>query len=228
MVHNGPTYTPPVGGEPGVGRPGPPAILLVEDSPEDSEITVRGLASAGVTVPILHCTDGDDALDYLYRRERYAEDGHLAPRPGLILLDLNLPGTDGREVLETIKRDRTLSSIPVVVLTTSANESDIDSCYRLGANSYIQKAVDLAVFRSDIARLTNYWLATVTLPKEMPDSLTLVVPGSIANPSTSSTSVGCHLDASLNREARIDWMIQKLGQLAAASGAVGSRKKRTL
>jgi len=100
MVQSGPTHTRP-GGEPDGGRPGPPAILLVEDSPEDCEITVRGLASAGVTIPILHCADGDDALDYLYRRARYAEDGHPAPRPGLILLDL--PGTDGLEVLKTIK-----------------------------------------------------------------------------------------------------------------------------
>ncbi len=83
------------------------------------------------------------------------------------MLDLNLPGTDGREVLEMIKRDGTLRSIPVVVLTTSADESDVDSCYQLGANSYITKATDVAAFRRDIAQLTSYWLGTVVLPREI-------------------------------------------------------------
>jgi CheY-like chemotaxis protein len=140
-----------------------PPILLVEDSPEDFEATVRALRKAGVANPVYRCEDGDEALDYLHRRGRYA-DPATAPRPGIILLDLNLPGTDGREVLEEIKADASLQLIPVVVLTTSTDERDVERCYRAGANSYIKKPVDLDGFLQAIRRLTEFWFEVVILP----------------------------------------------------------------
>ena len=140
-------------------------ILVVEDSPEDYETTVRSFKRAGVANAIKHCVDGDEALDYLFQRGPYA-DAKSAPRPGVILLDLNMPGTDGREVLTQIKQDPNLHNIPVIVLTTSDDERDIDGCYRDGANSYIQKPVDLPKFIEAIQRLSDYWFEIVLLPKQ--------------------------------------------------------------
>ena len=139
-------------------------ILIVEDSPEDFEATVRALNKSGLHNPIFHCSDGEDALDYLYRRGEYGSEDN-APRPGIILLDLNLPGTDGREVLEEIKQDANLKKIPVVVLTTSTDERDIEACYASGANSYVQKPVDLDGFVRAIQRLKDYWFQIVVFPK---------------------------------------------------------------
>jgi CheY-like chemotaxis protein len=139
-------------------------ILLVEDSPEDFEITVRAFRRTNMANPIHRCTDGEDALDYLYQRGTYA-DPALAPRPAIILLDLNLPGTDGREVLAEIKQHERLKLIPVVVLTTSADEVDIRNCYLAGANSFVQKPVDLAGFIAAVQRLKDYWFEIVLLPK---------------------------------------------------------------
>lgn len=139
-------------------------ILLVEDSPEDFEATERALRRAGLKNPIYRCVDGEEALDFLHRRGNYG-DGADAPRPGIVLLDLNLPGTDGREVLVEIKGDPVLKQIPVVVLTTSSDQRDIDACYRAGANSYIQKPVDMDGFIKAIERLHGYWLEVVILPK---------------------------------------------------------------
>lgn len=140
-------------------------ILLVEDSPEDFEVTRRAFRKSGLKNPVVLCTDGDQALDFLHRRGRYA-DPALSPRPGIILLDLNLPGTDGRQVLEEIKRDEELKQIPVIVLTTSNDERDVAACYRAGANSYVHKPVDLEGFMSAIARLNDYWFEVVILPRE--------------------------------------------------------------
>ena len=139
-------------------------ILLVEDSPEDFETTVRSLHKAGLKNPIVRCVDGDDALDYLFQRGEYGSPASV-PRPGIVLLDLNLPGTDGREVLEEVKKDPTLKAIPIVVLTTSSDERDIEKCYQLGANSYIQKPVDLDGFMKSMARMKDYWFEVVILPK---------------------------------------------------------------
>ena len=139
-------------------------ILLVEDSPEDFETTERAFRKSGLRNPIFRCSDGDDALDYLHRRGAYA-DPEKSPRPGVILLDLNLPGTDGREVLSEIKADPALKQIPVVVLTTSRDERDVDACYKAGASSYIQKPVDLDGFIKAIERLNGYWFEVVILPK---------------------------------------------------------------
>lgn len=140
-------------------------ILLVEDSPEDFEATERAFRRAGLKNPIFRCADGDAALDFLYRRGRYA-DPASAPRPGIVLLDLNLPGTDGREVLEVVKADANLKQIPIVVLTTSSDERDVQACYRAGANSYIQKPVDLDGFMRAIEHLNGYWFEVVILPRE--------------------------------------------------------------
>lgn len=139
-------------------------ILLIEDSPEDYEATLRAFRRAGLKNPIYHCSDGEDALDFLYRRGAYT-DPEASPRPGVILLDLNLPGTDGRQVLAEIKEAEQLKDIPVVVLTTSADERDITACYRAGANSYIQKPVDVDGFIQAIERLNGYWFEVVILPK---------------------------------------------------------------
>lgn len=140
-------------------------ILIVEDSPEDFEATSRAFRRAGLRNPMLHSASGDDALDYLHRRGEY-RDPARAPRPGIILLDLNLPGTDGREVLQEIKNSEPLSSIPVIVVTTSADKRDIDACYRAGASSYIQKPVNLDGFMRAIQRLHDYWFEVVILPRE--------------------------------------------------------------
>lgn len=139
-------------------------ILLVEDSPEDYEATVRAFRKSGLKNPIHRCEDGEEALDYLFRRGRYADPGS-SPYPGVILLDLNLPGTDGRQVLTEIKNDERLKTIPVVVLTTSLDERDIDACYRAGANSYIQKPVDIDGFVKAIERLNGWWFEVVILPR---------------------------------------------------------------
>jgi two-component system, response regulator len=138
-------------------------ILLVEDSPEDYEATVRAFKRSGLSNPIFRCEDGENALDFLHRRGPYS-DPERAPRPGVILLDLNLPGTDGREVLTEIKSDDQLKQIPVIVLTTSNDARDVESCYQAGANSYIQKPVDTEGFVRAIERLNGYWFEVVVLP----------------------------------------------------------------
>ncbi len=139
-------------------------ILLVEDSPEDFEATVRAFKKSGLKNPIVRCEDGDGALDYLYRRGPWA-DPEESPRPGVILLDLNLPGTDGREVLTEIKKHDQLRHIPVIVLTTSNDQRDVEACYQAGANSYIQKPVDMDGFLKAIERLNGYWFEVVVLPR---------------------------------------------------------------
>jgi CheY-like chemotaxis protein len=139
-------------------------ILLVEDSPEDREATIRALKKAGLANPINCCVNGDDALDYLFRRGKYVAPS-LAPRPNVILLDLNMPGTDGREVLTEIKQSEELKSIPVIILTTSTDSRDVASCYQMGANSYVKKPVDLEGFMLSVQRLKDFWFEVVVLPK---------------------------------------------------------------
>jgi CheY-like chemotaxis protein len=139
-------------------------LLLVEDSPEDYEATVRSLTRSGLANPIFRCENGESALDYLFRRGEFALQNN-APRPGLILLDLDLPGIDGREVLAQVKNDPELKTIPVVVFTISNDEKEVEECYQAGANGYVKKPVDLEGFLKAIQRLTNYWFEIVILPK---------------------------------------------------------------
>ena len=141
-----------------------PLLLVVEDSDEDFEATQRTLKKIGAGATIVRCVDGDDALDRLFRRGIYSAPANL-PVPSLILLDLNLPATDGREVLAMIKRDNALKLIPVVVLTTSSNPKDIDVCYRNGANSYMIKPVNLQQFTYQLQLVYNYWFGAVQLPE---------------------------------------------------------------
>ena len=143
-------------------------ILMVEDSPEDYEATRRAFSKAKLANPIKRCKDGDEALAYL---ESMAENGGDREEssdklPGLILLDLNLPGTDGREVLAKIKAHHRLKKIPVVVLTTSSDERDIEKCYDWGANSYVLKPVDIDGFMTAIQRIKDYWFEIVLLPND--------------------------------------------------------------
>ena len=139
-------------------------ILLVEDSPEDYEATMRALRKSRLRNPIYWCKNGDLALDFLYQRGQYA-DPVQAPRPGIILLDLNMPGTDGREVLSSIKAHDGLKSIPVIILTTSSDERDIAACYQAGANSYVTKPVDLDGLFHALQRLQEFWLELAVYPK---------------------------------------------------------------
>ena len=144
----------------------PPLLLVIEDSNEDFEAFQRYVRRSPLTIPIYRCIDGDDALAFLYRTGRYA-DPQSAPRPGLILLDLNLPGTDGREVLRKIKQDETLKILPVVVFTTSNNPKDIETCYRQGINSYIVKPMDFDRLKHSIEILIDYWFDTTILPTDI-------------------------------------------------------------
>jgi CheY-like chemotaxis protein len=142
------------------------SILIVEDSDDDYFATERAFKKSCLLNPVYRCTNGDQALDFLFRRGVYA-DSESAPRPGMILLDLNLPGTDGRDVLGIIKSDQNLNLIPVIVLTTSDAEQDVARCYAAGANSYVKKPVNLTGFVEAIARLKEYWLEVALLPKEL-------------------------------------------------------------
>jgi CheY-like chemotaxis protein len=141
----------------------PIVILLVEDDPAHAEIVKRNFEGFRLANRLMHVTDGQAALDYLYRREEF-RDPNQSPRPGLILLDLRLPKVDGLEVLKTIKSDPDLSSIPVVILTTSAAEADVVRAYDNHANSYLVKPVDFRQFVSLMDALGYYWLAWNEFP----------------------------------------------------------------
>ena len=135
-------------------------VLLVEDSPEDVELTLHALQAAKIRNRVHVARDGAEALDFLFRRGEY----HDAPTPDLILLDLNLPKVDGREVLEEIKRDERLGRIPVIVVTSSEAEEDVARSYRLHANAYVTKPIDPAVFLRAVNAIGRFWLEIVRLP----------------------------------------------------------------
>jgi CheY-like chemotaxis protein len=135
-------------------------ILLVEDSPGDVRLTTQALKRGRVSNTLHVVGDGEQAVDFLKRRGAHAN----APRPGLILLDLNLPIMDGREVLAEIKADPELRRIPVVVLTTSKADEDIARTYDLHANAYITKPVDYQQFMSVVGQIEAFWLTVVELP----------------------------------------------------------------
>lgn len=135
-------------------------ILLIEDSPADIELTRQALAEARIANEVTVVSDGEAASDYLHRRSPYES----VPRPDLILLDLNLPKKDGRELLSEIKTDDSLRAIPVVVLTTSASDEDVLYAYREHVNSYMRKPVRLLDFINIVRTIEQYWLGIVTLP----------------------------------------------------------------
>jgi len=135
-------------------------ILMVEDNPGDVRLTREALKGGKVWTRVNVVEDGVAALDYLYRRPPH----EAAHRPDLILLDLNLPRMDGREVLATIKSDPSLKLIPVVVLTTSQAEEDVLRAYHLSANCYVTKPVDLHQFNHIVQSIEQFWLTVVTLP----------------------------------------------------------------
>lgn len=140
----------------------PIEVLLIEDSPGDVRLTREAFKDAKVHVNLHVASDGVEAMAFLRCEDKYAD----APRPDLILLDLNLPKKDGREVLEEIKESPSLKIIPVVVLTTSASEEDILRSYQYHANCYITKPVALDGFLKVVNSIDNFWLSIVKLPHE--------------------------------------------------------------
>jgi CheY-like chemotaxis protein len=143
----------------------PIIILMADDDEDDRMLTAEALEESRLSNQIHFVENGEEALDYLYRRGRYA-DPKLSPRPGLILLDLNMPKKDGRETLREIKADPQLRRIPVVVLTTSRAECDVYRSYDLGANTYIAKPVTFDSMVEVMKILGNYWFTLVELPPE--------------------------------------------------------------
>lgn len=135
-------------------------ILLVEDNPGDVRLTVEALRGARVANQLHVVSDGEDAIQFLRRRGRFAD----AVRPDIVLLDLNLPRLDGREVLQDIKSDPDLTTIPIIVLTSSSAEADIARSYELHANCFVSKPGDFGQFINAVRSLEAFWLKTVKLP----------------------------------------------------------------
>lgn len=146
----------------------PIEILLVEDNHVDVKLTREALAEAKIRNNMHVARDGEEALDFLFQRGRFKD----AVRPDIILLDLNLPRIDGREILATIKEDSSLRRIPVVVLTTSRSDQDIISSYDLNVNCFVTKPVDMIQFIEVIKSIEHFWFTVVALPQS--DSLTAV------------------------------------------------------
>jgi two-component system, response regulator len=138
-------------------------ILLVEDNPSDAELALHALKKSKVGNRILHVRDGEEALDFLFSRGEYSA-RFAAARPTLVLLDLKLPKVTGLQVLEQVKNDPRTRAIPVILLTSSKEESDMASGYQLGVNSYIQKPVSFSEFQEVVRQLGMYWLLVNTRP----------------------------------------------------------------
>lgn len=137
-------------------------ILLVEDNPDDVELTMHALNRNNIVNPVEVVRDGQEALDYLFYQGKYSNSTH--PFPSLILLDLKLPKVDGIEILRRIKQNKSLKVIPVVVLTSSKEERDVIESYDLGVNSYIRKPVDFDQFVETVKQTGFYWLLINELP----------------------------------------------------------------
>jgi two-component system, response regulator len=144
-----------------------PTILLVEDSTDDYDAAVRSFKAAHLDNPVHWCKTGRDALDYLKNEGAHAR-GPVCRLPALILLDLNMPGLDGKKVLAIAKQDPVLKKIPIVILTTSGDERDVTQCYELGASTYIQKPVDFDGLIRAVSRIKDYWFGIALLPGENP------------------------------------------------------------
>ena len=141
----------------------PAQILLVEDNPGDVRLTKEAFKQGRIENDLYVVSDGAEALDFLSQRSEYTD----VPRPDLILLDLNLPGKDGEEVLEELKDDPSLRSIPVIVLTSSRAEEDIVKSYELHANAYLTKPVDPDEFIETVRAFEKFWFSVVRLPPEV-------------------------------------------------------------
>lgn len=140
-------------------------VLIIDDSEDDVETTLRALKKAGIPLDKTHhCENGEEALAYLLQKET---DSPLCAEhiPALILLDLNMPGKDGKKVLDEIRKEPSLKLIPVIIMTTSNDPKDVTECYAMGANSFIRKPVDLDDFYCAIESLVRYWFETVILPE---------------------------------------------------------------
>ncbi len=135
-------------------------ILLVEDNAGDARLAKEAMRDSKIRNTLHHVGDGEEAMEFLYQKGKHAD----APRPDLILLDLNLPRKDGRAVLEEVKTDDNLKRIPVVILTTSSDEQDILRSYNLHANCYITKPIDLTQFLKVVQSIEDFWLTIVKLP----------------------------------------------------------------
>jgi len=142
----------------------PITILLADDDEEDRELARDALQDSKLANEMRFVVDGQDLMDYLHREGRYADPSADAPRPGIILLDLNMPKKDGREALAEIKADPSLRRIPVVVLTTSSDEQDVLRSYDLGVSSFITKPVTFAGLVEAMRAWTRYWFELVELP----------------------------------------------------------------
>jgi CheY-like chemotaxis protein len=146
-------------------QPSLPTILLVEDSIDDYEAAMRSFKAAHLDNPVHWCKTGQEALDYLKHEGTYAH-APGAAKPALVLLDLNMPGIDGRKVLAIVKQDPALKKTPVVILTTSSDERDVRQCYELGASTYIQKPVDFDGLIGAVSRIKDYWFGIALLPAD--------------------------------------------------------------
>jgi CheY-like chemotaxis protein len=142
----------------------PITILICDDDEDDRMLTQQALEDAHISNSLRFVETGEQLLDYLHQRGEYAGENGKAPRPGLILLDLNMPGIDGREALRLIKSDATLLDIPVVVLSTSSLDEDVVRSYQLGVNSFITKPVTFSGLVEAMNVLGRYWLEIVELP----------------------------------------------------------------
>ncbi|MFC6973779.1 response regulator [Halomicroarcula sp. GCM10025709] len=140
----------------------PVEVLLAEDNPGDVRLTEKAFEQGGVLNNLHVVNDGDEALAFLRQKGEYAD----APRPNLVLLDINMPNTDGTTVLETMQADEQLARIPVVMLTSSEAEEDIVRSYDLGANAYLTKPVDFDGFIDVIERIEDFWLTVVEMPED--------------------------------------------------------------
>lgn len=140
-------------------------IVIAEDDEDDYMLTLEALSEAGITSTVTWVKDGEELMEYLHDWEEGTCQEEGKTRPGLILLDLNMPRKDGREALQEIKANQGLRKIPVVVLSTSKSESDIDHSYELGVNSFIQKPVRFNEFVEMVSVLSKYWFSVVQLPE---------------------------------------------------------------
>ena len=138
-------------------------ILIVEDSDPDYEATRWALGKFAVSVPHFRCQNGEEVIEYLQNRGRFASDKG-GPVPALVLLDLNLPRMDGREVLRYIRNSSHACTVPVLILTSSSNPIEIEACYRGGANSYFLKPLDLLEYKKLLEHIMQYWLEYAVLP----------------------------------------------------------------